>query len=83
MAILYSVSRHSQSVLIYLYIFCFMSHVGHLYRLYCDGWLEVQRKPVHTVGQGSVLQTADQQQVTTSFFYLRSGRDSNSDLRGW
>ena len=27
----------------------------------------IKRKPVHTVGQGSVLYTADQVQATTSF----------------
>ena len=36
-------------------------------RLYCDEKLEGQKKPVHTVGQGSVLLTADQWQATTSF----------------
>ena len=38
-----------------------------LYRSYHDGWSEGQRKPVHTVGQGSVLYTADQRLGTTSF----------------
>ena len=37
------------------------------YRSYHDGQFYGQRKPVHTVGQGSVLKTADQQQATTSF----------------
>ena len=38
-----------------------------LYRSYHDGKLEGQWKPVHTVGQGSVLYTADQRQATTRF----------------
>ena len=38
-----------------------------LYRSYHNGKLEGQRKPVHTVGQGYVLLTAEQQQASTSF----------------
>ena len=32
------------------------------YLLYSDGQLEGKRKPLHTVGQGSVLQTVGQWQ---------------------
>ena len=41
-----------------LYSF-FMSQIVP-YQLYYDGELEGQRKPIHTVGQGAVLYTADQ-----------------------
>ena len=40
--------------LIYLFIWVFTS-LSTLYRSYHYGELEGQRKPVHTVGQGSVL----------------------------
>ena len=42
------------SGLIYLFIWGF-TLLSTLYRSYHDGLLEGQRKPVHTVGQGSVL----------------------------
>ena len=32
-----------------------LTSLSTLYRWYHDGWLEEQRKPVHTVGQGSIL----------------------------
>ena len=41
-------------ILIYLFIWGFTS-LSTLYRSYHDRELEGQRKPVHTVGQGSVL----------------------------
>ena len=47
----------------YLFIECFTSYLVPC-QLYCDDWLEGQRKPVHTVNQGSILSTADQQQTT-------------------
>ena len=53
-----------------------------LYGSYHDELLEGQRKPVHTVGQGSVLYTADQRQATTSFPTLGQAGNRNSDLRG-
>ena len=37
-----------------LFIWGFMS-LSTMYRSYHDGYLEGQRKPIHTVGQGSVL----------------------------
>ena len=56
----------SVHLFIYLSIWGFTS-LSTLYRSYHDGKLEGQRKPVNTVGQGSVLKTADQRQATTSF----------------
>ena len=46
----------------YLYVWCFISYLVP-YQLDCDGLLEGQRKPVHRVGHGSVLYTADQRQA--------------------
>ena len=56
----------SPSRFIYLFIWGFTS-LSSLYRSYHNGELEGQRKPVHTVGQSSVLLTVDQRQATTSF----------------
>ena len=56
----YPVSLHMLQLLLTgcpissLFIWCFSS-LSTLYMSYHDGWMEGQRKPVHTVGQGSVL----------------------------
>ena len=45
--------RDKQTVIkIFIWVFTSLST---LYRPYHDGWLEGKRKPVHTVGQASVL----------------------------
>ena len=48
--------RLPQSLLTFIYLFIWgFTSLSTLYRSYHGGWLEGQGKPVHTVGQGSVL----------------------------
>ena len=51
-----------------MYLFGVLTSLStHCNRSYHNEQLEGQRKSAHTVGEGSVLQTADQRQATTSF----------------
>ena len=64
------------TLLIYLFIWGF-TLLSTLYRSYHDRQCYVQRKPVHSVGQGSVLYTADQRQVTTIFLTVGRARNQS------
>ena len=66
---------------IYSFIWGFTS-LSTLYRSYHDGWLGGQRKPVHTVGQGSVFVNCRATASNYQLSHLRSGRELNPGHRG-